>query len=162
MIYKDIYECPIKIYHRIIESKDVSLLGDAPEKELWEIFYSMQDSLVDIFGVSDLMFLIYHKQKTINKLEVKLLEGDAAAETNLTFAKIQMKRLQTRADRERQEDVSKVHVRLRRAVEIEYKRDIDKLTVHEFYTDLQDIQEKSGRERMKGAATKKLKAKKVG
>lgn len=160
MIYKNIHDCPIKTFHRIVESGDVRLLeyetvSEAvsgkkkkyTEDQLAEVYGKMHDDIIDNFGVSDDFTLYFHKRKTVLKLEIAVLEGDQSVKTLLELNRQDLARYKKRLSSDDSE-IDKWHVRIRREVENEFKSDMDKMTVFEFYTNLHDINEEARKRKL--------------
>ena len=158
MIYNDIHDCPVKIFHRILETGNIQLLvyetlaesiamamkgeGKKPEdeKKLWEVFEKLKGQQIDKFGVCEESATLFYKQNTINKLEIKKLEGDLQADTQIKLIEAEIIRLKKNAEKEiKEEDLGKHHAKLYALVEDRFKRRIDDLSIMEFYTYLYEI-----------------------
>jgi hypothetical protein len=96
--------------------------------------------MIDEFGVGTEIELIFYKQNTINKCELEMLKGGENHETLIGILKSEIELILKRLDEKTVKDIRKHHSRLYRALEEKFHRDPKKLTVFEFYNDLNDWQ----------------------
>jgi hypothetical protein len=144
-----IYTVPVTLYHRIIEEdsllylltlvkgKQSKIVVKGCIRELWD---TLNSQIIDEFGVSTDIELIYYKQNTINKCELEMLKGGENHETLIEILKSEIHHIVTRLEEKTVKDLRKHHARLYRGLEEKYHRDPKKLTVFEFYNDLNDWQ----------------------
>jgi hypothetical protein len=154
MVYKTIYDCPIKIFHRVGETKDYNLfvyetISEAVKGEIQKpdnlsvIYESMQDAIIDKFGVSEKIQTYIYKQRDVDQLELDVLSGDRSQETMLNIYKIELESFKNELLDSISDEMDKDNARLRRIVEQEYGINIEKCTVFEFYTCLEDMKIKN-------------------
>ena len=110
-----------------------------PEDYLLELFIkNEQIQKIDEFGASAEFELYFYKLKDINKLEMKLMDGDVGVETTLNIMKRELARIKEEFGSN--EDIRKYHVRLKRAIQTQYQgRSTTNMTIFEFYTDVFDL-----------------------
>jgi len=142
--YTDIYDCPVDAFHRCVETGELKYLlkegtyDKSMDKELWGVFEKINDQKIDQFGTSSEFQTYFFKQRDINKLELKLLKGDIGVQTVLNTYKSDLERIKKTLKEDG--DIRKQHARLHRIIQTTYVgRDTHKLTVFEFYNDLEDI-----------------------
>jgi hypothetical protein len=150
-MYKDIYELPVKIFHRIVESGNLELLyitkPDKADKKLLEKTWDeINDQLIKEFGVSEELRMIFYKQQDINTLEIKALEGDTSVQFFINVYRQELENL--KLSMITVTDYKKYHARLRRIVYQRYQRPVDGLSTFDFYTDLQDLSKEAEEKEM--------------
>lgn len=169
MNYTSIYDCPVKVFRNIIRTSNVKLLQydssydiilkalksirilgwlikmpkQLSEIELWDIFESIGDERINVFGVPDNYQAEYFKQRTVNKLEINVLKGDLTLNTELQFQKRDLERIKKLNKILDSKENDKNQARIDAIIEKETGRSIDKLTIFEYETYVQDIHKKS-------------------
>jgi hypothetical protein len=143
ILYEDIYDCPVDMYHKCIETNEFKYLikeGSYDKKNLPELakrFELINNQRIDIFGVSPEFEIYFYKQRDVNKLEIKVLQGDRSAITFLNIYKSDLNKIEETLS---EGDSRQHHARLHRIIQTHFQgRDSHKLTVFEFYNDINDI-----------------------
>lgn len=146
-MYKDIYDLPVRIYHRIIETSSYELLfiGKHAKKiykinpsSAYKLWDRINSQLIDKFGVSEEFKMIFYKQQDINNLEIKVITGDLSAIFFINEYKEEIERIKKRMITVK--DYRKHHAKLYRILNERYQRDPHNLSTFEFYNDLNDLQ----------------------
>lgn len=143
--YNDIYDCPIDPFHSCqVDLKNLRLLikeGEFKESDtpvLFKKFELINDQKIDIFGVTPEFEIFFYKQRDVLKKEIEVLNGDRAAITFLNSYKSDLERIKETLLGDK--DLRKYHARLHRIIQTRFVgRDTHKITVFEFYNDIQDI-----------------------
>jgi hypothetical protein len=159
MIYKTLHDIPIKIYQRISETDDFSLLEydslsesisnsikgkdnkKTDLKELEEIYESIKNYRFDKFGISKDFRELYYLNNDLIRCQIKELEGDESMGEKIKRFESQIEFILNQYNNN-DNDLETVHARERRIVEKETNRDLDKMSAFDFYTDLKDIQDR--------------------
>jgi len=159
MIYRTLHDIPIKIYHRIGETKDFSLLEydslsesiansinhtenkKTSLKELEKIFDEMKAYQFDKFGVSEEFKEVFYITNDLLKCQIAELEGDETMEPKIKGFETRLAVLFKQFENNNT-DLETAHARERCVVEKETRRDLDKISAFDFYTDLKDISDR--------------------
>jgi hypothetical protein len=139
-MYKDIYDLPVKLFHRIIETGNLELLYiTKPDKVdpdlLAKVWDDINDQLIKEFGVSEEFRMIFYKQQDINTLEIKALEGDESVQFFINVYRQELENYKQGLIPVT--DYKKYHAKLHRILTARY-RDTHNLSTFEFYNDLHD------------------------
>jgi hypothetical protein len=145
-MYKDIYELPVKIYHKIVETGNLDFLyinkpteiDTALLEKTWE---EIHEQLINEFGVSEEFKAMFYKQQDINKFELQALMGDQSAYTHISVFQSDLDRIKSRIHKV--ENYRKHHASLYMAVRSKYQVDPRSLTTFEFYNALTDMKKES-------------------
>ena len=146
-----IYNTPVTIYHGVMEKNSFDLLINSKQGHAKKILKAnflyvwdrLTSQMIDEFGVSNDVKLIYYKQNTINRCEINMLLGGNDESTLIEILKSEINTIRKRLQENSVKDLRKHHSRLYRILEERYHRDPKKLTVFEFYNDLNDLKEES-------------------
>ena len=142
-----IYNTPVTIYHNVMERNSFDTLisskkGHARKiiKEnvlyIWDL---LSCQMIDEFGVNTDIEQIFWKKNTINRCKIKMLTTDENHETLIQILESEINLIQNRLKENAVKDTHKHHARLYRILEERYHRDSKKLTIFEFYNDLNDL-----------------------
>jgi hypothetical protein len=147
-MYKDIYELPVKLYHKIVETGNLEFLFTGRTKwshakrirRVSAIFFwdKIHEQLINEFGVSEDFKNMFYKQQDLNKWEIQALLGDQSAYTFIGACKSDLDRIKGHLNKIT--DYRKHHADLYRILHQKYGRDPHNLTTFEFYNDLATLQ----------------------
>lgn len=155
--FNSIYDLPVTRYHKVIEESSLKyLLKDTEDKETEELYKAWEDinvQLIDEFGISNDMEIMFHKQNTINKIKLQMIMGDRSNETLCRILESEVGLIKSR--QQDVKDIRKYHARLYRILDERYKRDSHNLSTFEFYNDLNDLQDEQRRKEVKDLVKKR-------
>ena len=145
VLFKDVHETPIKIFHRAVESTPKSLIKEGSQYYIdsieWYLLRKIEflkGQLIDEFGVSPEAEMLYYKKCEVLNWEIKLLEGDRSAETFLMIAKQQEEQLIKMMGVDKY-DAKKGHAMARLAFIKEFHTIDDNLSMYDFYFAIHEI-----------------------
>lgn len=159
-----IYNTPVTLYHNVMESNSFDRLINSKKGHTRKILKGnisyiwdrLTSQMIDEFGVSNEVKLIYYKQNTINRCEINMLLGGQDEATLIEILRSEINLIKSRIQEQSVKDIKKHHSRLYRILEERYKRDPKKLTVFEFYNDLNDLKDESEERKVKEMPRKKV------
>jgi hypothetical protein len=151
-MYKGIYDFPEDLYHKAIEEKDNSILGVDKPDEFMEL---LKCQLIDEFGQSDEFEMYMQKLKALNDAEYKfLIEGDQSYEQFVQIYEGELEYMETNIFQVQNTDPRKSHARIRRSIQTNFPGRNPKMTVYEFYLDVNDLMKQSEEREMKDVLKK--------
>jgi hypothetical protein len=105
------------------------------------IWDKLNCQMIDEFGVNTDIEQIFWKKNTINRCKIKMLLTDENHDTLIQILESEIALIQNRLKEGAVKDTHKHHARLYRILEERYHRDPKKLTIFEFYNDLNDLKQ---------------------
>ena len=148
----NIYNTPVTIYHKVMEDNSFESLINSKTKHSRKILKGnalyiwdrLTGQMIDEFGVSHEVEMIFHKQNTINKCELsQILNDNNEHNTLIQILQSEIDLLKGNIEKKTIKDIRKHHARLCRLIEERYHRDPKKLTIFEFYNDLHDLKDEA-------------------
>lgn len=149
MLYKSIYECPIRVYQRIFEFDNVNLLIRSKWKfkllrlvkkiNLVEILDNIVIQLITEFGVSRKYEVKFYKERDLLRLKLDYLLGDISREVEIEIKERDLKKLEAKVPTIH--DLRKENASMHRILSQWAGADSRTLTIFEYYNLIKDYEQ---------------------
>lgn len=131
-----IYDCPILDFQWTLETGDYSKLGGQ------EVFEKLNSEIIDEFGLTEINQVIYHKIKSLVRLQSKRgYTEDSSLDIHIEIAEQELKNLISKC--QIKDNIRQIHARNHRILSKWSGRDSTKLTVFYYYNDLRDLEKEN-------------------